>query len=119
RHEEALRLLRRAVELGLPDPLLFKTLWDAALIEKRMGNTEAARAAFAELTASRNPYRARAYEELAKHYEHRERDYAAALEMTRGALAWEDTPGIRRREERLTARLSKLRFREFEERGGG
>src|SRR5579872_5051546 len=114
RHDEALRLLRRAVELGLPDPLLFKTLWDAALLEKRMGNTEAARAAFAELTGSRNPYRARAYEELAKHYERRERDYAAALEMTRGALALDDTPGMRRREERLTARLAKLGFREFE-----
>lgn len=119
RHDEALRLLRRAVELGLPDPLLFKTLWDAALLEKRMGNTEAARAAFAELTGSRNPYRARAYEELAKHYERRERDYAAALEMTRGALALDDTPGMRRREERLTARLAKLGFRELEEPRGG
>jgi len=119
RHDEALRLLRRAVELGLPDPLLCKTLWDAALLEKRMGNTEAARAAFAELTGSRNPYRARAYEELAKHYERRERDYAAALEMTRGALALDDTPGMRRREERLAARLAKLRFRELEEPSGG
>ena len=29
-HEEALRLFRRAVELGLPDHLLFRTLWDIA-----------------------------------------------------------------------------------------
>ena len=28
RHEEALRLFRRAVDLGLPDDLLFRTLWD-------------------------------------------------------------------------------------------
>jgi uncharacterized protein YprB with RNaseH-like and TPR domain len=115
RHEEALRLLRRAVNLGLPDPLLFKTLWDAAVLEKRLGQFEAARAAFAELAACRNPFRARAYEELAKHYEHRERDYAAALEMTRDALALDDTPGMRRRHERLTARLAKLRFRELKE----
>ena len=38
-----------------------------------------------ELAASRNPYRVRAFEELAKHYEHRERNYAMALEMTRSA----------------------------------
>jgi len=119
RDEEALRLLRRAVNLGLPDSLLFKTLWDAALIEKRLGKPEAARAAFAELAGSRSPYRARAYEELAKHYERRERDYARALEMTRQALAWEDTPALRRREERLTARLRKLSLRHSEKLGGG
>ena len=42
---------------------------------------------------SRNPYRVRAFEEIAKHYEHREKNYAMALEMTRNALAFEDTPG--------------------------
>jgi len=57
--------------------------------------------------ASPNPYRARALEELAKHYEHRERNYAMALEMTRAALAVEDTPQARRREERLKARVLK------------
>ena len=118
RHDEALRLLRRAVELGLPDPLLFKTLWDVAAIEKRLGRADAACAAFMELTVSRNPYRARAFEELAKHYEHRKRDYATALEMTRGALALGDTPEIRRREQRLTLRLDKLGVRELEKRRG-
>ena len=44
-------------------------------------------AAFAELAGSRNAYRGRALEELAKHYEHRERNPAMALEMTRNALA--------------------------------
>ncbi|MBZ5579566.1 MAG: ribonuclease H-like domain-containing protein [Acidobacteriia bacterium] len=108
RHEEALRLLRRAVELGLPDPLLFQTLWDVAAIEKRLGRAEAACAAFTELTASRNPWRAKAFEELAKHYEHRERDYARALEMTRHAATLDDTPELRRREQRLQTRLAKL-----------
>src|SRR5687767_6477806 len=71
--EEGLRLFRRAVELGLPDSLLFRTLWDIAAIEKRLGREDAALAVVTELTASRNPYRARALEEMAKHYEHRER----------------------------------------------
>ena len=119
RHEEALRLLRRAVDLGLTDALLFKTLWDVAAIEKRLGRAQAALEALRELTASRNPYRARAFEELAKHYEHGARDYAAALQMTREALALEDAPGLRKRAQRLEARLAKLSPRLLEERSGG
>ena len=111
RADEGLRLLRRAVEMGLPDPLLFKTLWDIAGVEKRMGRDAAALAGYTELAQSRNPYRVRALEELAKHYEHRERNYAMALEMTRSALAIADTPEIRRREERLKARVERPRPR--------
>jgi uncharacterized protein YprB with RNaseH-like and TPR domain len=107
RKEEALRLFRRAIEMGLPDDLLFRTLWDVAAAERRAGRMEAALAAITELAGSRNPYRVRAFEELAKHYEHRERNYAMALEMTRSALALEDSPQIRRREQRLLARIGK------------
>ena len=107
RHDEALRLLRRAVEMGLPDALLFKTLWDIAAMEKRLGREDAALTAVTELAGSRNPYRVRALEALAKHYEHRERNYAMALEMTRTARQLEDTPGIRRRELRLKERLER------------
>ena len=119
RREEALRLLRRAVDLGLPDRLLFQSLWAVAVVEKRLGLTDAARLAFRELTAAPNPYRARAFEELAKHYEHRERDYATALEMTRQALRLSDMPQIRRREQRLRARLAKLGVRQLEKLGNG
>jgi hypothetical protein len=109
RREEALRLYRRAVDMGLPDALLFKTLWEIAALEKRLGRPDAALAVVADLAASRNPYRVRAMEELAKHYEHRERNYAMALEMTRSALALEDTPEIRRREQRLRSRVERTR----------
>jgi uncharacterized protein len=109
RAEEALRLFRRAVDLGLPDPLLFRTLWDISLIEKRAGREDAALAVVTELAGSRNPWQARALEELAKHYEHRERNYAMALEMTRQARALLDTPEIRRRHERLLQRLARPR----------
>jgi uncharacterized protein YprB with RNaseH-like and TPR domain len=111
RREEALRLYRRAIDLGLPDELLFRALWDIASTEKRLGRYDAAVAAAVELTASRNPYRVRALEELARHYERRERNYAMALEMTRAALALEDTPAMRQREKRLVARLEKPRSR--------
>jgi uncharacterized protein YprB with RNaseH-like and TPR domain len=109
RREEALSLFRRAVDMGLPDDLLFRTLWDIAAMEKRLGREDAALAAFAELAESRNPYRVRALEELAKHYEHRERNHAMALEMTRNALVLEDTSALRRREERLKARMETPR----------
>ena len=107
RHQEALELLRRAVDLGLPDHLLFRTLWDAAALERRLGREEAALGAVAELAQSRNPYQARALEVLAKDYEHRQRNYAMALEMTLTALALEDTPEMRRREQRLKVRLAR------------
>jgi len=111
RGDEAVRQLRRAVEMGLPDELLFRTMWDIAGLEKRLGREDAALAAVAELAGCRNPYRARALEALAKHYEHRERNYAMALEMTRAARKLEDTPAIRRRELRLEARLDRLPLR--------
>ena len=95
--------------MGLPDVLLFKTLWDIGVVEKRLGREDAALAAVTELAGSRNPYRVRAFEELAKHYEHRARNYAAALEMTSRALAIEDTPQMRRREERLKVRVARPR----------
>jgi uncharacterized protein YprB with RNaseH-like and TPR domain len=111
RPEESLRLLRRAVDLGLPDGLLFRTLWDIGTMEKRLGRTDAALAVFTDLAASRNGYRARALAELAKHYEHRERDYTTALEMTRKALALEERPELRRRERRLQQRVARPRAR--------
>ena len=107
RREEALGLFRRAVDAGLPDHLLFRTLWDLAALEKRLGHGEAALAAMTELSTAPNPYRALALEELAKHYEHRERNHAMALEMTRAALDIADSPELRRRELRLQARLAR------------
>ena len=113
RNEEALRLLRRAIDLGLPDSLLFRTMWDVAEMERRAGHPDAALAAITELTESRNPFRARALEALAKYYEHRERNYAMALEFTLGALAIADSPQCRRREERLRRRLQSPRARKL------
>lgn len=107
RDEEALGVFRRAVDLGLPDDLLFRTMWDMAAIERRLGRADAALAVHTELAQSRNPYRVRAFEELAKHYEHRERNYAMALEMTLSGLALEDSSKARRREERLRSRLAR------------
>ena len=101
-------MLERAVEIGLPDELLFRTLLETALLRKKLGQWETAVQGFKELSRARNPCRMRAWEELAKYYEHRERNYPAALEMTLAALAWQDTPELRARETRIRSRLQSL-----------
>ena len=101
RLEEALRMMRRAVDLGLPDRHLFRTLFDAGSIEKKLGLEHAALATFTDLTLSPNPFRAKAYEELAKHYEHRERNFAMALECVRAARRTEDSETLANRQARL------------------
>jgi len=115
KHEQALALLRRAVEMGLPDALLFRTLWDIAAIEKKVGREDAALAVLSDLAATRNPYRARALVEMARFYEHRERNYTMALEMTRGAMEIAADAALRKREARLLKRIAgKRRTRQSE-----
>lgn len=105
-HEHALALFRQAVEKNLSDDLLFRTLWDIALLEKKLGREHAALPVLTDLAASRNPWRAAAFVELAKYYERRERNYALALEMTRSAMELEPSEALDRRAARLEKRLS-------------
>jgi hypothetical protein len=107
--EQGLALLRRSIQLGLPDSLLFRVMWDVAVMEKRLGRAEASLAMLADLSGCRNPFRVQALEELAKHYEHRERNPVMALEMTRAALELADSPELRKREERLKKRSERKR----------
>jgi hypothetical protein len=106
-HDKAVTLYRRAIEKGLRDDLLFRTMWDMACVEKRLGNRHAAVAVFTDLAESRNAFRRCALEELAKHYEHVERNYTMALECTLSALAVERSPALHRRRERLERRIAK------------
>ena len=112
--EQARRLFRKAIDSGLPDDLLFRTLWDLAALERKLGAEEQAVAIWNDLAAARNPFRIAAFEELAKHYEHRKKDLARALDTTRAALAHidvnhEDSPALRRREQRLVLRTKARR----------
>lgn len=105
-YEHALALFRQAVERGLRDDLLFRTLWDVALLEKKIGRVLAALPVLVDLAASRNPWQSAALEELAKYYEHQEKNYGMALEMTRNALAVTASDGLLRRLARLEKRAS-------------
>jgi uncharacterized protein len=107
RLEEAHRLMRRAIDLGLRDEHLFRALFDTGSLEKKLGMEHAALATFTDLTLSPNPYRARAYDELAKHYEHREKNLPMALECVRAARQFEDSDARANRHRRLEARCSK------------
>jgi hypothetical protein len=86
--------------------LLFKTLWDIACLEKKLGRESESLTVLTELAGCRNPFRTSALEELAKYYEHREHNYAMALEMTRTALEAQPSITLQRREARLRKRLS-------------
>jgi hypothetical protein len=109
REEESLALMRRAVRIGLPDVLLFRTLFDIALAEKRRGSLPAAIEILSELASCRNAFRVKAFEELAKYYERSEKNAALALEMTRSALDLQESEALRIREARLERSLAKRR----------
>ena len=109
--EQARALFRRAITAGMRDDLMFRTLWDLAALERKLGAEDQAVAIWNDLAAGRNPFRVPALEELAKHYEHRQKDLARALEVTRVALGYmdvnhEDSPALRRREQRLARRMA-------------
>lgn len=106
--QHALALFRRAVDAGLPDSLLFRSLWDIALLEKKLGRPEAALDIFVELTGCRNAYRVRALEELAKYQERALRNYRLALDFTNEALAYCGSTALQHRKARLERRLAKI-----------
>lgn len=103
-HENALALFRQALDRELPDELLFRTMWDVAALEKKLGREHAALPMLTDLASARNPWRASAFTELAKYYEHRERNYAMALEMARNAFDLDPSEALRRRITRLEKR---------------
>ena len=110
-YEHALELLKRAIDVGLPDPLLFRALWDTALLEKKLRRPAAALHIFTELATCRNEYRICALEEIAKHYEHEERNYAMALDFTNQALEFQRSSALTNRQARLKRRLAKQQSR--------
>lgn len=111
--KKSLEMFKRAVEAGLPDQLLFRALWDIACLEKRLERPFEAVRIWIELAECRNEYRAAALEELAKYYEHEERDYALALDFTEQALRFVDSAGLAHRKRRLELRLARPRPRKL------
>ena len=107
RADEALALYRRAIDRRLSDPNLFRALWEMAALEKTADRRDRAVAIWCDLAAVKNAFRSQALEELAKHYEHTERNYAMALEMTTAAQQIAPQPDLERRRQRLESKVRK------------
>ena len=109
RFDDGLQLMRRGIDQQIPDDLMFKTLWEIALTEKKLGRGPGG---FANLAQSNNPYRGQALEELAIYYEHREKNFVMAMEFTEAAHhAKSPSPTLARRRERLATKLAKSQRR--------
>ena len=103
--KSALDLYRRAIQAGLPSSQLFRSLWESAHLERRTGNSTGQVQLLRDLSRVANIYRAAAFEELAKHYEHREKDFGRALKMTRNAQRFAPSEELCHRERRLLRRM--------------
>jgi uncharacterized protein len=99
--ERARDLYRQAIRRPLRDDLLYRTMWDLGGVEKKLGALDAAVALWAELAGIGNEHRVDALEALAKHYEHREKNYAMALEFAETALSFSPSDELAKRRDRL------------------
>jgi hypothetical protein len=102
----AIEMYRRAVDRGLRDPHLFRALFETARLERKLGRLDRAVAVWCDLASGKNPFRRAALEELAKYYEHVERNYPMALEMTAAAIRLGSAPELVRRQERLARKAA-------------
>ena len=105
--ENAAALYRRAVQAGMMDNELFAALWETALLERKRQRHAEKAAILEDLIACRNPFQTKAYEELAKHFERVEKDFARALELTLAAEELEPSESLKKRRARLEKRLAK------------
>lgn len=103
-HARALEVFKKAIDAGLPDDLLFRTMWDLAKLDQT-SSVEI----WTDLSSSKNPYQAKALVELAKHAEHTAKEHAKALEFTRAAMDLEWTVDLEKREQRLRKKLAPSR----------
>ena len=119
--EQSVATCQRALSGGLPEEIEARALHQLALQYKRQRQHELAVKTWLELTRRQSPLALEAYEELAIHYEHRERDPKSAIEVTLAALAHVERrgapcgrpgraqgPPLQTDAERFTHRLQRL-----------
>jgi uncharacterized protein YprB with RNaseH-like and TPR domain len=108
--EKAVQLYERGLAHDLPEDAYWKTVKRLSLAHKRRGNLTTAVALWREAAGSGQIY---AHVELAKFYEHKQRDCSEAAQWTRAALALVNAPDFPRHECRrwladLEHRLARL-----------
>jgi len=100
---------QRALSGGLPEEIEARALRQLALQYKRQRQNELAVETWLELTRRPSPLALEAFEELAIHYEHRQRDPQSAMEFTLAALErLREQPSLPCGAERFTHRLQRL-----------
>ncbi len=109
RLDEAAVLYRRAIEAQMSDELMFRCLWELGLIEKKQSRIAEALTIWTDLAQSKNPYRADSLVELAKYYEHTEKNLFMALECASEALNWHRSVELLHRQERLHRKIAASR----------
>jgi hypothetical protein len=115
-NEQSVETCRRALSGGLPDEIAARALRQLALQYKRQRQHELAVAKWRELAQQSSPLAIEAWEELAIHYEHHQRDPRGAMEFTLSALQLlnaqspppPQTERLNRRLERLQRKTAKL-----------
>ena len=84
--EQSVTTCQLALSGGLPEEIEARALHQLALQHKRLRQHELAIAKWLELTRRPSPLAIEAFEELAIHFEHRERNPQSAMEFTLAAL---------------------------------
>ena len=108
--EKSLAACRRALETGLPQTLETRALWHLAAHHKRQRQYADAMKLWQEVTRREPPFSIFALEELAIHYEHRRRDFTAALAATEAALdCLRVSPDFKSYVKRVTYRRERLK----------
>ena len=117
--DRSARFYEAAFRAGLPAALEARAAWRLGWLWRRAGRLAEARALWAEAVARTERPPVRLLIDLAKLHEHHARDYGAALDATRAALAateaWTVQGGrdlveaLERRAHRLTRRLAGAR----------
>lgn len=108
--ERSAETCRRALAKGLPQIVESQALWQLAAQHKRQRQHDLAVELWRELARRDTPLALRALEELAIHFEHRQRDVRAALEFTSAALQsmrWDPSSAHFRKFSRRRERLER------------
>ncbi len=108
--DRALAACRKALDAGLPPSLEPRALAHLAAQYKRQGDFATAVELWREIVRRRTPDSIEACEQLAIHYEHRQRDFRTAAEFAQAALdRLRDRSNPYSRVERFSHRLERLR----------
>jgi uncharacterized protein len=110
---QAVSTCRRALKMGLPEPVEVRALLHLAYQHKRQRDYEPAAAIWTELAGRGRDAALTALEELAIYHEHRRRDPHAALEFVEAALRQVDRtsspyPRFAHRRERLRKKAARV-----------